>query len=203
MIERHDVAHRPDPHAFGARAGADGVKARRRHPAFVGTEVMLDAKRIVEAKLVAQLQLAPQLFVALMRRHARLGPDVRKMREFHRLPHARKFAALPPSVGRTNFAISQVCKQPRTSCSMRKCSDAAASFIDCLLECHPNHAVHRRRLPSHEGGLERDKSGTITILCPNAAPSEPCVDFKYGALRLPLRSLLNLFPHHAICSTLQ
>ena len=88
MIERNDVAHRPDPHAFGTHAGADGVKARRRHPAFVGAEVMLDAKGMIEAELVAQLQLTPQLFVALMRRHARLGPDVRKMREFHRLPHA-------------------------------------------------------------------------------------------------------------------
>ena len=29
MIERHNVAHRPDPQALGARAGADRVKARR------------------------------------------------------------------------------------------------------------------------------------------------------------------------------
>ena len=54
MIERHDVAHRPDAQPLGARAGADRIKARRRHPAFVGTEMMLDAKRVVEAEIVAR-----------------------------------------------------------------------------------------------------------------------------------------------------
>src|ERR1700730_1686134 len=44
---------------------------------------MLDAERLIEAERVAQLQLAPQLFVTLMRRHSGLGPDMGKMREFH------------------------------------------------------------------------------------------------------------------------
>src|SRR5579872_7423658 len=44
---------------------------------------MFDAKAVIETKLVAQLQLAPQLFVTLMRRHSGLGPDVAEMREFH------------------------------------------------------------------------------------------------------------------------
>src|ERR1700722_5432206 len=83
MIERHDVTHRPDAHPFGARAGADGIEARRRHPALVGTEMMLDAERMIEPDLVAQFQLAPELLVALMRRHAGLGPDMGKVREFH------------------------------------------------------------------------------------------------------------------------
>ena len=85
MIERHDVAHRPDAQPLGARAGADRVERRRRHPAFVGPEMMLDAERVVEAELVAQLQFAPQLLVALVRRHSGLGPDVGEMRELHRV----------------------------------------------------------------------------------------------------------------------
>src|SRR5262249_53484529 len=44
MVERHNVTHRPDAHAAGARAGTYCKEARRRHPALVGTEVMLDAK---------------------------------------------------------------------------------------------------------------------------------------------------------------
>ena len=56
MIERHDIAHRADAQALGPRAGADRVQARRRHPALVGTEMMLDAERMIEAELVAQLQ---------------------------------------------------------------------------------------------------------------------------------------------------
>ncbi len=83
MIERHDIAHRPDAQPLGPRAGADRVKARRRHPAFVGPEMMLDAKRIIEAEPVAQFELAPQLLITLMRRHAGLGPDVGEVREFH------------------------------------------------------------------------------------------------------------------------
>src|ERR1700685_3936961 len=53
MIERHDIAHRPDAQPLGARAGADRIKARRRYPAFVGAEMMLDAERMVEAERVA------------------------------------------------------------------------------------------------------------------------------------------------------
>jgi hypothetical protein len=45
--------------------------------------MMLDTKRVVEAEFVAQLQLAPQLLVTLLRRHSGLGPDVGEMGEFH------------------------------------------------------------------------------------------------------------------------
>src|ERR1700730_15134132 len=76
MIERHDVSHRPDAHALRARAGADRLKARRGHPAFVGTKMMLDAERMIETERVAQSELAPELLVALPRRHPGLGPDV-------------------------------------------------------------------------------------------------------------------------------
>src|SRR5882757_1295272 len=68
MIEGNDVAHRTDTHATGARAGTHRIEAWRRHPTFIGAEVMLDAKRVVEVKPVAQFELAPELLVALMRR---------------------------------------------------------------------------------------------------------------------------------------
>ena len=42
-----------------AHAAGDGVERRRRHPALVGPEMMLDAEAIVEAQVVAELQLAP------------------------------------------------------------------------------------------------------------------------------------------------
>jgi hypothetical protein len=83
MIERHDIAHRADAQSFGACACADCVEARRGHPALVRPEMMFDAKGVVEADLIAQRELAPKLLVALMRRHAGLGPDMRKMRELH------------------------------------------------------------------------------------------------------------------------
>jgi hypothetical protein len=83
MIERHDIAHGPDAQVLGPRAGADGIKARRRHPALVGPKMMFDAKRMIEAERVAQLQFTPQLLVALMRRHSGLGPDVGEVGEFH------------------------------------------------------------------------------------------------------------------------
>ena len=83
MIERNDVAHRTDAQSFGARAGADRIKARRGHPAFIGPKMMFDAKCTVEPDFIAQRELAPELLVALMRRHAGLGPDMREMREFH------------------------------------------------------------------------------------------------------------------------
>ena len=45
--------------------------------------MMFDAKCTVEPDFIAQRELAPELLVALMRRHAGLGPDMREMREFH------------------------------------------------------------------------------------------------------------------------
>src|SRR6185437_1944244 len=83
MVQRHDIAHGADAHMARARPGADRVQARRRHPAFIGTEVMFDAETVVETKLVAERKLAPQFLVALMRGHAGLSPDMGKMSELH------------------------------------------------------------------------------------------------------------------------
>jgi len=44
---------------------------------------MLDAERMIEAERVAQRELAPELLIARVRRHAGLGPDVGEMGEFH------------------------------------------------------------------------------------------------------------------------
>src|SRR5579862_7191109 len=48
--------------------------------------MMLDAKPIVEAELVAELQLAPELLEALGRRHSGFAPHMSEMREFHDAP---------------------------------------------------------------------------------------------------------------------
>ncbi len=45
---------------------------------------MFDAETEVEARLIGERQLAPQLFIARGRSHARFVPDVREVREFHR-----------------------------------------------------------------------------------------------------------------------
>src|SRR5262245_33295368 len=45
--------------------------------------MMFDAEAIVEPEFVTQLKLAPQLFVTLVRIHARLTPDMGKMGELH------------------------------------------------------------------------------------------------------------------------
>ena len=58
MIERHDIAHRPDAQPLGSRPGADRVKRRRRHPALVWPEMMLDAERIIEAERIAGFEPA-------------------------------------------------------------------------------------------------------------------------------------------------
>src|SRR5215467_12378933 len=79
MIERHNIAHRTDTDAARAHARRDGVQTRRRHPALVGPEMMLDAETVIEAKLVAQPKLAPQLLIALVRIHSWLSPDMREM----------------------------------------------------------------------------------------------------------------------------
>src|SRR5436190_11352132 len=53
MVERDDVTHGADAQATRAGARADGVETRRGHPALVGTEVMLDAKTVIETELIA------------------------------------------------------------------------------------------------------------------------------------------------------
>ena len=83
VVQRHDMAHAAEADALGARAAADGVEAGRRHPALVGAEMMLDAEAVIESKFVAQLELAPELLIALGRRHACLAPDMGEMRELH------------------------------------------------------------------------------------------------------------------------
>jgi hypothetical protein len=45
--------------------------------------MVLHAERVVEPDFVAELKFAPQLFIALVRRHPWLAPDVRKMGELH------------------------------------------------------------------------------------------------------------------------
>src|ERR1700685_3810971 len=128
MIERHDMAHRPDAKPLGAGAGADRIKARRRHPAFVGPEMMLDAERIIEAEFVASLQFAPQLFVTPMRRHSGLGPDMGEMREFHGITYPDKrrgrcgYAVIPRRaqvIATTFFCFSTVSTQKEPSPSSR------------------------------------------------------------------------------------
>ena len=84
MVQRHDEAHGADAQALGSRAAGDGVERRRRHPAFVGAEMMLDAEAVVEAEVVAERKLAPELLVALMRGHVGLAPDMGEVGEFHR-----------------------------------------------------------------------------------------------------------------------
>ena len=54
---------------------------------------MLDAEAVIEAELVAQHELAPQLLVALRRRHAGLAPNMGEMGKLHR---ASSFLASPP-----------------------------------------------------------------------------------------------------------
>jgi len=41
---------------------------------------------VIEAELVAQFELVPELLVTLMRRHSGLGPDVGEVGEFHGIP---------------------------------------------------------------------------------------------------------------------
>src|SRR5437016_383055 len=52
IVQRHDEAHGADAKPFGSRAAGDGVERGRRHPAFVGAEMMLDAEAVVEAEFV-------------------------------------------------------------------------------------------------------------------------------------------------------
>ena len=45
--------------------------------------MMLDTEAIVEAEVVAERKLAPELFVALVRGHVGLAPDMGEVGEFH------------------------------------------------------------------------------------------------------------------------
>jgi hypothetical protein len=49
----------------------------------MGLEMVLDTEAEVEAEVVAERKLTPELLVALMRRHAGLAPDMGEMGEFH------------------------------------------------------------------------------------------------------------------------
>jgi hypothetical protein len=53
MVERNNVTHGANAQTTCACACADRIQTRRRHPALVGTEVMLDAKAVIEAELIA------------------------------------------------------------------------------------------------------------------------------------------------------
>src|SRR6202022_3742808 len=55
MVERDNVTHRANAQTTRACARADRVQTRRRHPALVRTEVMLDTKPVIEAELTAYL----------------------------------------------------------------------------------------------------------------------------------------------------
>jgi len=83
VMQRHHVPHGAEPDALGARRRRDRVEVGRRHPAFLGAEMVLDREGVVEAERVGQLQLAPELFVALAGRHALLAPDMGEMGESH------------------------------------------------------------------------------------------------------------------------
>src|SRR5215471_3465838 len=83
MIQRYDVPHRTQSDLAGADGGSDRVQVKRRHPALIRSEMMLDAKAVIKAEFVSHLQLAPQLLVALRRGHASLIPHMGKMRKFH------------------------------------------------------------------------------------------------------------------------
>src|SRR5262245_41442868 len=84
VVERRDIAHGADTQLPCARRSRRTVDRRRRHPAFVGVEVVLDAKPKVEAALIGKSDLAPELVVALGGVHARLIPNMREVSEFHR-----------------------------------------------------------------------------------------------------------------------
>src|SRR5262245_33782285 len=74
------------PHLARVPSGAGAIDRRRRHPAFVGIEVMLNGETKVETEPVAGFELAPQLFVSLGGSQARLVPHMREVREFHLTP---------------------------------------------------------------------------------------------------------------------
>src|SRR5262245_1773930 len=59
VIERHDITHRANTHSPCPGSRTDDIEARRRHPAFVGTKMMFDAKAVIEPEFVTQFQLAP------------------------------------------------------------------------------------------------------------------------------------------------
>ena len=82
MVQRDDMAHTTKAYMLGSCACGDRIELGRRHQAFVRTEVMLDAKSVVEAELVTQLKLSPELLVSLCRIESGFGPHMRKMCKF-------------------------------------------------------------------------------------------------------------------------
>ena len=82
-MQWHDVPHHTQPDLASAGGGCDSVNVGRGHPALIGSEMMLDAKTVVEAEFVSQLQLTPQLLVALCRCHASILPYMGEMRKVH------------------------------------------------------------------------------------------------------------------------
>src|ERR1700724_1052204 len=53
MVQRDNVTHRANAQTTRTCARADRIQTRRRHPALVRTEVMLDTKPVIEAELIA------------------------------------------------------------------------------------------------------------------------------------------------------
>ena len=53
MVQRDNVTHRAKAQTTRACARSDRVQTRRGHPALVGAEVMLDAKPVIKAELIA------------------------------------------------------------------------------------------------------------------------------------------------------
>src|ERR1700726_98415 len=53
MVQRDNVTHRAKAQTTRACARSDCVQTRRGHPALIATEVMLDAKPVIEAELIA------------------------------------------------------------------------------------------------------------------------------------------------------
>ena len=53
MVQRDNVTHRANAQTTRTCARSDRVQTRRRHPALIRAEVMLDTKPVIEAQLIA------------------------------------------------------------------------------------------------------------------------------------------------------
>src|SRR5581483_2303818 len=83
--------------------------------------VVLHGEGVVEAQLVAERQLPPELRVAIGWRHAGLAPDMAHVREFH-----RGSLLSPPRRG-VRCALCYTRPRPRSPCPGGTASRAAAS----------------------------------------------------------------------------